>query len=53
MANALTTECVFLDGAAHQPTEAIEAWSELVEIMFSSIRDGYYTKVILMILEFI
>ncbi|KAI1721137.1 hypothetical protein Ddc_07576 [Ditylenchus destructor] len=45
MADALTTECVFLDGAAHQPTEAIEAWSELANLMFSCIRDGYYEKV--------
>ncbi|TKR64199.1 hypothetical protein L596_024775 [Steinernema carpocapsae] len=45
MANALTTECVFLDGAAHQPTEAIEAWAELVELMFSNVRDGYYQQI--------
>ncbi|VDK69840.1 unnamed protein product [Anisakis simplex] len=45
MANALATECVFLDGAAHQPTETIEAWAELVEFMFSSVRDGYYQQV--------
>jgi hypothetical protein len=46
MADALITECVFLDGAAHQPTEAIEAWSELVSNhMFSNIRDGYYQRV--------
>uniref|UniRef100_A0A7E4US08 Globin family profile domain-containing protein n=1 Tax=Panagrellus redivivus TaxID=6233 RepID=A0A7E4US08_PANRE len=45
MANALTTECVFLDGAAHQPTEAIEAWAELIELMFSNVRDGYYQQI--------
>uniref|UniRef100_A0A1I7SQX1 GLOBIN domain-containing protein n=1 Tax=Bursaphelenchus xylophilus TaxID=6326 RepID=A0A1I7SQX1_BURXY len=45
MASALTTECVFLDGAAHQPTEAIEAWAELAELMFSNIRDGYYQRI--------
>lgn len=45
MASALTTECVFLDGAQHQPTEAIEAWAELAELMFSNIRDGYYQRV--------
>jgi len=46
MADALITECVFLDGAAHQPTEAIEAWSELVSNhMFSNIRDGYYQQI--------
>lgn len=45
MANAITTECVFLDGAQHQPTEAIEAWSELIELCFSNIRDAYYDRV--------
>ncbi len=28
-----------------QATEAIEAWATLVEIMFSSVRDGYYQQV--------
>uniref|UniRef100_A0A0N4ZVA0 PUM-HD domain-containing protein n=1 Tax=Parastrongyloides trichosuri TaxID=131310 RepID=A0A0N4ZVA0_PARTI len=45
MANSITTECVFLDGAAHQPTEAIEAWAELVELMFTNIREGYYQQI--------
>uniref|UniRef100_A0A914HUN2 Extracellular globin n=1 Tax=Globodera rostochiensis TaxID=31243 RepID=A0A914HUN2_GLORO len=45
IANALATECVFLDGASHSPTDAIEAWAELVEMMFSSVRDGYYSEV--------
>lgn len=45
MANALATECVFLDCAAHQPTETIEAWAELVELMFSCVRDGYYQQI--------
>jgi hypothetical protein len=45
LANALTTECVFLDAASHSPTEAIEAWSELMEIMFANIRDGYYQRI--------
>ena len=38
-------ECVFLDGAAHPPTDAFEAWAGLVELMFSAVRDGYYTHV--------
>ncbi|KAI6241562.1 hypothetical protein M3Y99_00315800 [Aphelenchoides fujianensis] len=38
MASSLTTECVFLDGAQHSTTETIEAWAELAEVMFSSIR---------------
>ncbi|VDN02053.1 unnamed protein product [Thelazia callipaeda] len=45
LADALTTECVFLDGAAHQPTDTIEAWATLVELMFTHVRDGYYQKV--------
>uniref|UniRef100_A0A915Q6W3 Globin family profile domain-containing protein n=1 Tax=Setaria digitata TaxID=48799 RepID=A0A915Q6W3_9BILA len=44
LADALTTECVFLDGAAHQPTETIEAWATLVELMFTNVRDGYYME---------
>nr|CAD2188650.1 unnamed protein product [Meloidogyne enterolobii] len=42
MASSLTTECVFLDGAAHSPTDTFEAWAQLVELMFSAVRDGYY-----------
>ncbi|EJW81924.1 hypothetical protein WUBG_07167 [Wuchereria bancrofti] len=42
--DALTTECVFLDGAAHQPTETIEAWATLAELMFTNVRDGYYME---------
>lgn len=45
MADAVTTECVFLDAATHQPTEAIEAWADLVALMFSSIRDGFYQQI--------
>lgn len=45
LADALTTECVFLDGAAHQPTETIEAWATLVELMFTHVRDGYYQQI--------
>ncbi|CAG9532000.1 unnamed protein product [Cercopithifilaria johnstoni] len=44
LADALTTECVFLDGAAHQPTETIEAWATLAELMFTNVRDGYYME---------
>ncbi|KAL4002781.1 hypothetical protein ACH3XW_4875 [Acanthocheilonema viteae] len=44
LADALATECVFLDGATHQPTETIEAWASLVEIMFTNVRDGYYME---------
>lgn len=41
-ANAVTTECVFLDAAVHQATETLTAWSVLTSFSFSSVRDGYY-----------
>uniref|UniRef100_A0A0N5BBZ3 GLOBIN domain-containing protein n=1 Tax=Strongyloides papillosus TaxID=174720 RepID=A0A0N5BBZ3_STREA len=41
-ANAVTTECVFLDAAVHQATETLTAWSVLTSFCFSSVRDGYY-----------
>lgn len=43
-ADAMTTECVFLDCAVHQPTETLTAWSSLTTTMFSSVRDGYYAE---------
>ncbi|KAH7724421.1 Protein GLB-11 [Aphelenchoides avenae] len=43
-ADAVATECVFLDQATHQPTETLMAWSQLASAMFSSVRDGYYKE---------
>ncbi|VDK58201.1 unnamed protein product [Anisakis simplex] len=43
-ADAVTTECVFLDAAVHQPSDTLAAWSTLTTLMFSSVRDGYYTE---------
>uniref|UniRef100_A0A7E5A1Y8 GLOBIN domain-containing protein n=1 Tax=Panagrellus redivivus TaxID=6233 RepID=A0A7E5A1Y8_PANRE len=43
-ADAMTTECVFLDCAVHQPTETLTAWSTLTSTMFSAVRDGFYAE---------
>uniref|UniRef100_A0AC34GRR3 Globin family profile domain-containing protein n=1 Tax=Panagrolaimus sp. ES5 TaxID=591445 RepID=A0AC34GRR3_9BILA len=43
-ADAMTTECVFLDSAVHQSTETLTAWSTLTSTMFSSVRDGFYAE---------
>ncbi|KAE9549187.1 hypothetical protein FO519_007599 [Halicephalobus sp. NKZ332] len=43
-ADAMTTECVFLDAAVHQATETLTAWSALTATMFSGVRDGYYAE---------
>ena len=43
-ADAMTTECVFLDAAVHQATETLTAWSTLTAAMFSSVRDGFYAE---------
>uniref|UniRef100_A0A183BNX8 Calponin-homology (CH) domain-containing protein n=1 Tax=Globodera pallida TaxID=36090 RepID=A0A183BNX8_GLOPA len=42
LADAMTVECVILDQATHQPSDTITAWSLLVSVMFSAVRDGYY-----------
>lgn len=44
-ADAVTTECVFLDHAAHPTSDTFRAWTELITLMFSSVRDGYYAEV--------
>uniref|UniRef100_F1LD14 Globin family profile domain-containing protein n=1 Tax=Ascaris suum TaxID=6253 RepID=F1LD14_ASCSU len=43
-ADAVTTECVFLDAAVHQASDTLTAWSTLTSLMFSSVRDGYYNE---------
>ncbi|KAI6235667.1 hypothetical protein M3Y95_00075800 [Aphelenchoides besseyi] len=45
LASSLTHECVLLDAASHSPSETIEAWSQLIEPMFTNIRDGYYQRI--------
>ncbi|KAI6173697.1 hypothetical protein M3Y98_01109700 [Aphelenchoides besseyi] len=44
VADAIIVECVILDMATHPPTDTVTAWSQLVSLMFSSIRDGYYAS---------
>ncbi|CAI4228586.1 unnamed protein product [Auanema sp. JU1783] len=43
IADAITVEGVILDMANHQPADTVAAWSSLVTLMFSAVRDGYYT----------
>ncbi|CAD6191127.1 unnamed protein product [Caenorhabditis auriculariae] len=43
IADAMTLEGVILDMASHQPADTVSAWSSLVTMMFSAVRDGYYT----------
>uniref|UniRef100_A0A914X8I5 Globin family profile domain-containing protein n=1 Tax=Plectus sambesii TaxID=2011161 RepID=A0A914X8I5_9BILA len=44
-ADAITTECIYLDMAAHSASETLLAWSTLTAIMFSAVREGYYAEV--------
>ncbi|KAK5971460.1 hypothetical protein GCK32_017811, partial [Trichostrongylus colubriformis] len=43
-ADAVTTECTFLDQATHTPSETAGSWSTLSAFVFSAVRDGYYTE---------
>ncbi|CAI5444184.1 unnamed protein product [Caenorhabditis angaria] len=43
-ADAVTTECTFLDQAAHPTSETAAAWSMLTAHVFSQVRDGYYAE---------
>jgi hypothetical protein len=43
-ADAVATECIFLDGAVHSSTETLLAWSQLASAMFTAVRDGYYKE---------
>ncbi|KAE9413404.1 hypothetical protein Angca_006237, partial [Angiostrongylus cantonensis] len=43
IADAITIEGVILDMANHQPADTVAAWSQLVAMMFSAVRDGYYS----------
>lgn len=44
IADTMTTECMYLDQAMHGQTEVLEAWSGLVGIVLSNVRDGYYDR---------
>ncbi|CAD5215504.1 unnamed protein product [Bursaphelenchus okinawaensis] len=45
IADATIAECVRLDGGAHKRCETLLAWSQLMQSMFSSVRDGYYVEI--------
>ncbi|CAD5221402.1 unnamed protein product [Bursaphelenchus xylophilus] len=45
IADATIAECVRLDGGAHKRCETLLAWSQLMQSMFSSVRDGYYAEI--------
>ncbi|GMR43206.1 hypothetical protein PMAYCL1PPCAC_13401, partial [Pristionchus mayeri] len=46
MADAIATECVYMGSqiATTTPTNTFKAWTVLVGVMFSAVRDGYYTE---------
>uniref|UniRef100_A0A0K0CZZ5 Uncharacterized protein n=1 Tax=Angiostrongylus cantonensis TaxID=6313 RepID=A0A0K0CZZ5_ANGCA len=44
MADAVTTECTYLDQATHTASETAGAWSTLSAFLFSAVRDGYYAE---------
>ncbi|EFO94415.1 CRE-GLB-11 protein [Caenorhabditis remanei] len=43
-ADAVATECTFLDQAAHLTSETATAWYLLTTHVFSAVRDGYYAE---------
>uniref|UniRef100_A0A915D105 Globin family profile domain-containing protein n=1 Tax=Ditylenchus dipsaci TaxID=166011 RepID=A0A915D105_9BILA len=45
IADATIAECVRLDGGAHKRCETLLAWSQLMQFMFSNVRDGYYAEI--------
>ncbi|KAE9554483.1 hypothetical protein FO519_002294 [Halicephalobus sp. NKZ332] len=45
IADAAIAECVRCDGGAHKRCETLLAWSQLMAVMFSSVRDGYYAQI--------
>uniref|UniRef100_A0A1I7W1R4 GLOBIN domain-containing protein n=1 Tax=Loa loa TaxID=7209 RepID=A0A1I7W1R4_LOALO len=46
LADAIATECSFLSETAttNAPTNTFKAWTILVDLMFSSVRDGFYQE---------
>ncbi|VDN60162.1 unnamed protein product [Dracunculus medinensis] len=45
MADLIFSEAVRLDLANHQPSDTATAWTQLITIVFSSMRDGYYDAI--------
>ncbi|VDN52039.1 unnamed protein product, partial [Dracunculus medinensis] len=44
IADAAIAECVKLDGGMHKRCETTLAWSQLIAIIFTGVRDGYYAR---------
>ncbi|CAJ0942243.1 unnamed protein product, partial [Mesorhabditis belari] len=46
LADSITSECVFMgaDATNQTSTNTFKAWTQLVAVMFSSVRDGYYSE---------
>uniref|UniRef100_A0A183CEF2 GLOBIN domain-containing protein n=1 Tax=Globodera pallida TaxID=36090 RepID=A0A183CEF2_GLOPA len=45
IADATIAECLRLDAGAQKRCETLLAWSQLMQFMFSNVRDGYYAEV--------
>ncbi|KAF7626014.1 hypothetical protein Mgra_00009818 [Meloidogyne graminicola] len=44
IADSMVTECV-RNGGAHKRCETLIAWSQLMQFIFSNVRDGYYSEI--------
>ncbi|KAI1721538.1 GLoBin related [Ditylenchus destructor] len=44
MADATVAECVLLDNAVHPAHQTLTAFSQFFTMLFSSVRDGFYTE---------
>ncbi|KAL3106918.1 hypothetical protein niasHT_010833 [Heterodera trifolii] len=45
IADATIAECLRLDAGTQKRCETLLAWSQLMQFMFSNVRDGYYAEV--------
>lgn len=43
-ADAMTTECLYLDAGVHPAPDVLGAWATLIGLIFGWVRDGYYEK---------
>ncbi|VDD90258.1 unnamed protein product [Enterobius vermicularis] len=43
-ADAAVTECTFLDNAVHPSHQTLDAFSSFISLIFSFVRDGYYSE---------
>ena len=44
LADSTITECVLLDAAVHPAALTLNAFSQFITMLFSSVRDGFYTE---------